>query len=291
MAEPLNLRLSRKFCSPLCFALRFELPSACPVELPLAFQAFLLGSVGRHHVLGFQSLEQGIHTLALVHSDLSHSCAPECREMCSATQRLANVSCQRPDVGALAAHHPDDDGGLLRQVAFQQLYLVDDESLGSYLHLLAFSRKFVGRLTVNFASRESRWHLLDGSGELLLQRLLHQFSRDVLPGIGGIDLRLEVEGWCGLAQLDVGDVFLHSSLQLLYDLCGTTGADGEHSRGERVERASMTHSQRLDVESLAQSCPHFLDNLKGSPLQGFVDVEYFAVYGIQLFKCKVLSVK
>ena len=45
--------------------------------------------------------------------------------------------------------------------------------------------------------------------------------------------------------------------------------------------AGMAHAQTLNIKPAAQSCTHLLYNLKGSPLERFVDVEYFAFYGVE----------
>ena len=86
----------------------------------------------------------------------------------------------------------------------------------------------------------------------------------------------EVEGGCGSAEAQCGDVLLGVGLQLVDALGGTSCADNHHACSQRVKRARVPHLQFLRTEAFAQEPTHFVDHVERGPAIGLVDIEYFA---------------
>src|SRR5699024_11979339 len=66
-------------------------------------------------------------------------------QMSTAIQSFANITGQCTDISALAAHYPDFN---LRQITFQQLYLIYNQRLGFQHHILTFSTQIVSAYTI-----------------------------------------------------------------------------------------------------------------------------------------------
>ena len=99
--------------------------------------------------------------------------------MSTAIQSFANITGQCTDISALAAHYPDFN---LRQITFQQLYLVYNQRLGFQLHILTFSSQIISAFTIYLTSRENRRNLFYPADKTL-QGFLYQLAGDMFRRI------------------------------------------------------------------------------------------------------------
>ena len=63
-----------------------------------------------------------LHLQTLIKGHLPHPCTGKGSEMCTLVQRLTDISCQCPYVGAFAACHPDGDIGQIACHQFDTIY-------------------------------------------------------------------------------------------------------------------------------------------------------------------------
>ena len=95
-------------------------------------------------------------------------------------------------------------------------------------------------------------------------------------GVSLVNLVLEVEaGRCG-AQAQRGDVFFHAALQRFDALRGASRAENEHTGGQRVERAGVSHFYFLAAHSLRNQPAHFRHELKRRHVERLVEGQYLS---------------
>lgn len=174
---------------------------------------------------------------------VADTCASERREISAAVQGKADVACQGPDIGALAADHPDGHAPVVA-VEVGELYLLDMYALGFQDHALAVAPIFIRPFAVHLHGAVGRRHLVDVADEALQGRLGH-LTRDMAPGIGVVDAMLQVVAVGSGTKLQGRRILLGVSLELLYLLRATPGTEDEDARGQRVQGAGMSHLDLL----------------------------------------------
>ena len=73
-------------------------------------------------------------------------------------------------------------------------------------------------------------------------------------------------------------VFLGACLELVDLLGGTTDANDENPGGKGVESASVPYLEFLHTQLVAQEPAHLGNKIEGGPLEGFVEIEYLALF-------------
>ena len=174
---------------------------------------------------------------------VADACASERREISAAVQGKADVARQGPDVGALAADHPDGHAPVVA-VKVGELYLLDMYALGFQDHALSVAPIFIRPFAVHLHGAVGWWHLVDVADEALQGRLSH-LTRDMAPGIGVVDAMLQVVAVGSGTKLQGRRILLGVSLELLYLLRATPGTEDEDTRGQRVQGAGMSHLDLL----------------------------------------------
>ena len=242
--------------------------------------ALALVPVGIFYRCGGDDLGRLLHADAVGYAVVAHACAAQPRQVGAAAERRADVARKRPDVRALAALHPHAYG---LRAELQQLYGVDFHRARLQLHFLTCACALVCPHSVDFACRERRWHLKDGTrkpGE----RFLYRLAGDMRGGVGGIYLGFQVEARGGGAERYFSLVLLASGLQLLDALGGAAGAYQYHACCQRVERAGVTHFQTRHAEAPLQRAAHSVHGVERRPALRFVNAQYFAAEIVHLSK-------
>lgn len=100
------------------------------------------------------------------------------------------------------------------------------------------------------------------------QDFFDSIAGDVLCGVGGVYLGLEVERWSGGAQGDGGYVFLYTGLQAFDELGGASGTHYHHAGGQRIECPGVSYFEFLDAEAAHNGAAHAFHRIEGCPAPG-----------------------
>jgi len=111
----------------------------------------------------------------------------------------------------------------------------------------------------------------------LAERLADEFLGDVRRGISLVDGLLEVEARSRRAELKRGYIFLDVRLKLVDALRCLACANDHHAGCQRVERASMTHFELPDAQSMAQTAADSGDKVETCPAERFVEAKYLSL--------------
>ena len=118
------------------------------------------------YLLSIKPFLKVIYGMAIFYSHITETGSAKSREISSAIQSLAYVSCKRAYISAFSAHHPYSC--LLEFIVkVKKLYLINPDLLCLKLNLLILSCKLVSSLSVHVTGRKDRWHLHYVANKLL----------------------------------------------------------------------------------------------------------------------------
>ena len=152
-----------------------------------------------------------------------------------AAERRAEIGGQGPEVGALAAHHPETDVG---RRDLLHLDGVDHHLAGLAHHLDALAGQLVEAAAAVVDGRVHRGHLLDAAQEGLAGRL-HLRPVDVPDRRLGDHAAAHVTGVGGDAETQGRHVFLVLVGEVGHQLRRLAEQHGQHPGGVGVERAGV----------------------------------------------------
>ena len=110
----------------------------------------------------------------------------------------------------------------------------------------------------------------------------HKEFKDVLNYFDDKDVFIFNDTKVFPARLYGGNIFLRMVLKLFNSFRSLTCTDNHHPRSQRIECAGMAYFQFLHFHPSADVITHMSHNLKRSPPQRFIKIEYFSFFKLHL---------
>ena len=111
-------------------------------------------------------------------------------------------------------------------------------------HFLTLTSQLIGPVATDLHGTVGRRHLLDVANEPA-EGLKNQLPRNVLRGIGLVDLMLHIVAVRRGTELQRGGVLFGMALQRFDLLRAAPRAEDEHPRSQRIKRSGMSHLHLL----------------------------------------------
>ena len=151
-------------------------------------------------------------------------------------QGYTDIARQSTDISTFTTHHTDLND---RQVAFQQLHLIDHQCLRLQLHFFTFTRQFIGTFPIHFAGRKDRRNLLYRSYKRI-QYLFHPLPGYMFRRIYGVYLLFQVKRRGRFSQLQGSDIFFRLILEFVDPFGCPAGTNDHHSGSQRIKCSGMS---------------------------------------------------
>ncbi len=177
---------------------------------------------------------------------------------------LSRIVGQAADVGALAA---DDIHHHIRQIERNDAEGMDSDLARFELDRLSGAGFLVGGHPIHLQGGIDRWHLIDQTGESLIQNLRERRFRDMVEGGGLIDRSLRIVTRGGRPETDLRPIRLFLGLEAIDEFRRFPDTHDQDTIRHGIQCAGMADFP--DVEQF----PHHADHTEAAPAQGFVHDE------------------